>query len=101
MYKLRGIVGIILMYLFIVVFELFLDHLNEIKKCIANIVFQAVNQLKWKAGGFLCKFYAFLNHGTIAFHGFVLVFLSFFLYFWYRNPETFTQEGQTNVRKTK
>lgn len=50
----------------------------------------------------MCKFFSFLNHGTIATHAFTLLFILLFLYFWYRKQEAYmTEDGQTIVRKTR
>ena len=58
--------------------------------------------MQWKSGDIMCKLYTFLNYGTMATHSYMLIFLLFFLYFWYRKRESYmTQEGQTIVRKTR
>ena len=56
----------------------------------------------FNAGDILCKLYSFLDYGTRGAHAFNVIFLSLFLYFWYRKNEAYaTQEGSTVVRKTK
>ena len=58
--------------------------------------------LEWTIGDPMCKFYTFVNMGTMAMHGFTLVFLLLFLYFWYRKQEAYmTEDGQTVTRKTR
>ena len=57
--------------------------------------------LQWKAGGAMCKLYTFLNYGTMATHSFILVFLSLFLYFWYKKPDAFTSEEYQAVPSSK
>ena len=52
--------------------------------------------LQWKAGGAMCKLYTFLNYGTMATHSFILVFLSLFLYFWYKKPDAFSSEESSH-----
>jgi hypothetical protein len=58
--------------------------------------------MRWGMGEIICKLYTFLNYGTMAIHSFTLVFLTVFLYFWYRKQESYmTEEGQTVSRKNR
>jgi len=63
---------------------------------------QAWNALVWDAGSGLCKIFSFLDVATAATHAFLLVFLTAFLYFWYRKNEAYvTEDGQTVVRRNR